>query len=77
MTHAYDEFLRRLAEHFRASCRTTVSLAQQLQAGRAMTPSADLLALAKQAAEHRASRKDEDIQTWAERLARDTGNATD
>jgi hypothetical protein len=77
MRLARERARQRLADQFQTTCRATVTLAQQLQTGQVKAPSADLLALAKQAAEHCASRKDEDIQIWAERLARDTGNATD
>lgn len=37
----------------------------------------DLLALAKRVVEQQKARKDEDVQAWAERLAREVGNATD
>jgi hypothetical protein len=66
-----------LPADFLAACREAVSFAQQLPAGRVQAPSAELLALAKRAVEQQLARKDEDVQSWAEQLARDGGKATD
>jgi hypothetical protein len=68
---------QRMTTEFRAACREAVTFAQRIEAGQVEAPSPDLLALAKQAAQQCAARKNEDGQAWAERLARDAGNATD
>ena len=41
------------------------------------SPSAELLALAKQVVQQQQVRRQDDIQAWAERLAQDVGNAVD
>jgi len=64
-------------EEFLADCQAAVSLANQLLTGEIGTPSAEILALAKQAVEGCEARKTEDFQGLAERLARDVGQATD
>jgi uncharacterized protein (TIGR04255 family) len=64
-------------DKFSADCRQAVSFAQRIVTGQVEAPSPDLLALARQAAQQCAARKDEDVQAWADRLARDVGSATD
>jgi hypothetical protein len=67
----------RLVNEFLASCREAVSFAQQMAAGQVETPSAELLALARRAVERQQALEGEDVKTWAERLAKDVGLATD
>jgi hypothetical protein len=66
-----------LPEEFLAACRDAVAFAERLAAGQVETPSDDLLALAKRAVQQQEARRGEDVDAWAERLARDVGNATD
>jgi hypothetical protein len=68
---------QRLTAEFSAACREAVTFAQRLGTGQVEALSPELLALAKQAAQQCAARKKEDVQAWAEQLARDVGNATD
>jgi hypothetical protein len=68
---------KRMSTEFKAACREAVTFAQRFEAGQVEAPSPDLLALAKRAAEQCAARRNEDVQTWAEQLARDVGNTTD
>jgi hypothetical protein len=62
---------------FTAACQEAVSFAQRLPAGKLQPPSADMLALAKQAVQQQQQHQDEDVHTWAERLAQDIGKLTD
>jgi hypothetical protein len=62
---------------FIAACQEAVSFAQRLSAGLIEKPSTDLLALAKQVVQQQQRRQAEDVQPWAERLARDVGDAVD
>jgi len=66
-----------LAAEFKAACHEAVTFAQQLKTGQVGHLSHDLIALARQAVQQCAAREKEDVQTWADRLARDVGNATD
>jgi hypothetical protein len=68
---------QRLAHEFTTACRATVLFAQRLPAGQVEAPSADMLALAERALQQQTARKSEDLAAWADRLARDVGNATD
>jgi hypothetical protein len=68
---------RRKVEELRGACNEAVAFAQQMPTGRIGGVSPHLLALAEKAVQQCALRKDEDVQAWAERLARDVGNATD
>lgn len=68
---------RRTLHDFSTDCRGAVTFAQQSMTGRVTTLSSALIALAEQAAQQCALRKNEDAQAWAEQLARDVGNATD
>jgi hypothetical protein len=65
------------AEEIRTACRDALTFAEQMMSGQIAVSSADLLALARQAAEGCEARKQEDIQTWADRLARDVGHVAD
>jgi hypothetical protein len=65
------------ADEFSLACREAVTFAQLLSSGRAAVPPANMLELAKRVVLKQKARKAEDVQTWAERLARDVGNATD
>lgn len=68
---------RRKVEEFKGACNEAVAFAQQMTTGRIGGVSVHLLALAEKAVQQCALRKDEDVQVWAERLARDVGNVTD
>jgi hypothetical protein len=68
---------QRIPTEFSAACREAVTFAQRLATGQVEAPSPDLLALAKQAQQQCDARKNEDVQAWAEQLARDVGNAMD
>jgi hypothetical protein len=62
---------------FIADCREAVSFAERFDAVHVEPASPDLLALARQVVAQQAQRQSEDVRAWAERLARDVGNATD
>jgi hypothetical protein len=68
---------QRALEEFNTACREAVNFARQLVNGQVKASSPDLLALAKRAAEQCAARKNEDVEAWAERLARDISNTMD
>src|SRR5262249_15479894 len=68
---------QRILAEFSADCREAVTFAQRILTGQVEAPSPDLIALATRAAQQCAARKNEDVQAWAEQLARDVGNATD
>jgi hypothetical protein len=72
-----DEEQERATQEFLADCRAAVAFAGRLAAGQLDTPSPELLALAKRALQRQQALKAEDVQTWAERLARDVSGATD
>jgi hypothetical protein len=60
-----------------AACQEAVSFAQRLASGKVEMPPADLLALARQVVQQQQMRQEEDVEAWAEQLARDVGHATD
>lgn len=62
---------------FTAACREAVSIARSLPAGKFTAPSAELLALAKQAVQRQRERQGENVEAWAKRLAQDVGHLTD
>ncbi len=68
---------QRLANEFATACGEAVTFAQRIVSGQLEVPSMSLLTLAKQALQHCSARQNEDVQVWAERLAREVGNATD
>jgi hypothetical protein len=63
---------RRLA----SACREAVLFAQRLPAGKVEAPSADMLELARLAVQRQAQ-QEEDVEAWAERLAREVGDIVD
>ncbi len=64
-------------EEFDIARREAVAFAQQLSSREVAMASPELLALARQAAQRLQARQAEDVQTWADRLARDVGDAVD
>jgi hypothetical protein len=68
---------QRLMSEFSAACQDAVDFAQRMASGQVGMPSPEMLALAKRAAQQCAARNNEDVQVWAEQLARDVGNAVD
>lgn len=68
---------QRLLDEFRITCNDAVAFAQRAFSGQVATPSQEMLELARRAIQSCDARKDEDVQAWAERLARDVGHLTD
>jgi hypothetical protein len=66
-----------LLDEFSAACREAVLFAERILTDQYGELPPELQALANQAAEECAARQQEDVQSWAEQLARDVGNATD
>jgi len=64
-------------DEFVAACDEAVSFAQRLNVGHVDTPSLATLALARQALQTQQKLQQEDVDVWAERLAREVCADTD
>ena len=69
-----DSLANRTSDAFVDACREAELFANRLAAQSWETPSPDMLALAKQVVREQEAQDNEDVQTWADRLANDVGN---
>jgi hypothetical protein len=68
---------RHLMSEFSIACQDTINFAQLMAQGQLEPPPPKLLDLAKRAVQQCMARQNEDVQVWAERLARDVSEVTD